>query len=214
MELTRALARRRMVRAFAPDPIDRDTLDDLLDRARRAPSAGNTQATAFVVLDTPATTAAYWDVTLPPPRRAGFRWSELLSAPALVLVTTRPAAYPARYAAADKVATGLGAGTGAWPVPYWWVDAGAVIQNILLLAVDAGLGACLFGPFEHEAAVIRRFDLDADTRIVASIALGRPRPDTPGRSARRPRPPRDAVIHRPPLGSTAPDQSRVPDPGP
>ncbi|MFV0523930.1 MAG: nitroreductase family protein [Acidimicrobiales bacterium] len=199
MELVRALARRRMVRAFAPDPIDAGTLDELLDRARRAPSAGNTQAVAFVVLDTPEATAAYWDVTLPPPRRTGFRWPGLVAAPALVLVTTRPDAYPTRYAEADKAATGLGAGTDAWPVPYWWVDAGAVVQNILLLAVDTGLGACLFGPFGHETTVAHRFGLDEGTRIVATIALGRPRADTPGRSALRARAPRHEVIHRPRL---------------
>jgi nitroreductase len=42
---------------------------ELIDLARRAPSAGNTQACAFVVLEGDET-ARLWDVTLPAPRRA------------------------------------------------------------------------------------------------------------------------------------------------
>jgi nitroreductase len=82
-------------------------------------------------------------------------------------------------------------------VPYWWVDAGTVIQNLLLLAVDDGLGACLFGLFDHEPAVADEFGLDPGLRLVATVALGRPLPDQPGRSAKRPRPPLDEVICRP-----------------
>lgn len=200
MELQTALARRRMVRRFTPDPLPPDQLDRLLDLARRGPSAGNTQATGFVVLDRPEATARYWARTLPPERRAGFRWDGLLAAPALVLVTTRPEAYLARYREPDKAPTGRGASAERWPVPYWFVDAGAVIQNLLLLVTEAGLGACLFGPFDHEAALIADLGLDAGERIVATIALGHPAPDEPGRSARRPRPPLHQVIRRPPPG--------------
>ncbi|MEM9615195.1 MAG: nitroreductase family protein [Actinomycetota bacterium] len=197
MELTTALARRRMVRRFDPAPLPRSDLDELLDRARRAPSAGNTQAAGFVVLDEPAQTARYWDLTLPSERRRGFRWQGLLVAPALVIVTTRPQAYLDRYAESDKAASGRGGDADRWPVPYWWVDAGAVAQNVLLLAVDRGWGACLFGPFDHEPALRREFGLDEDVRLVATIAVGRPLPDEPGRSSSRPRPPLDQVIHRP-----------------
>lgn len=197
MELISAIARRRMVRAFEPTPLERDELDALLDRARRAPSAGNSQAVRFVVLDEPRLTARYWNVTLPPSRRPGFRWQGLLDAPVLVLVTTNPKLYVQRYGEHDKAGTGLGAGADAWPVPYWWVDAGAVVQNMLLLVVDQGWGACLFGPFDDEPAISAEFGLATDTRLVATIAIGRSLPDRPGRSAERVRPPRNEVILRP-----------------
>ena len=201
MELRAAIGARRMVRAFDPEPLDDGRLDELLDRARRAPSAGNTAATRFVVLDTPAATARYWDVTLPPgPRRDGFRWQGLMDAPALVLVATTPERYLARYSESDKARTGRGESVQRWPVPYWWVDAGAVIQNLLLLVVEAGLGACLFGLFDHEQAVRDEFELDDGLRLVAAIAVGRPLPDQPGRSARRPRPDRADLISRPGRG--------------
>jgi nitroreductase len=185
-----------MVRAFLDEPVDPDVLDELCDLARRAPSAGNSQGLDLLVLTGPEQVGAYWDVTLPAPRRGSFRWPGLVAAPALVLVITDPEAYARRYDEADKAATGLGAGPEAWPVPYWWVDAGAAIEHLLLGAVDAGLGACLFGLFDHEPAVAEAFGVPAGRRVVAAIALGRPAPATPGRSAGRPRRPLDEVVHR------------------
>lgn len=187
-----------MVRAFRPDPVDRAVVDRLCDLARRAPSAGNTQASAFLVLDTPADVAAYWDTTLPEPARGSFGWPGLLTAPVLVVVAVRPAAYVERYAEGDKARTGLGEGMGEWGVPYWWVDAGAVAQNLLLGVVDAGLGACLFGLFDHEPAVARRFGVPDGWRLVATVAIGHPdeAATRPGRSAHRPRPPLGDVLHR------------------
>ena len=198
MELEQAVRARRMVRSFRPDPVDPAEIDRLCDLARRAPSAGNTQATAFLVLDAPDDVGAYWDVTLPEPRRSGFGWPGLLAAPVLVVVAVRPDAYLERYAEPDKARSGLGAGAHRWAVPYWWVDAGAAAQNLLLGVVDVGLGACLFGLFDHEQAVADRFGVPDGWRLVATIALGHPDPGTTaaGRSAGRPRPPIDRVVHR------------------
>ena len=196
MELTNAIRQRRMVRAFSDQPVAADMVDTMLEHARRAPSAGNTQATSFLVLDRPDAVARYWDTTLPPDRRAGFRWQKLLDAPVLVIVTTDPTAYVSRYAEPDKDHQRLGHDREAWDVPYWWVDAGAVAQNLLLCCVDNGLGACLFGLFQHEAAVKESFDVPEQIRLVASIALGHPLPDEAGRSAARPRPPLTSVAHR------------------
>ena len=196
MELGDAIRRRRMVRAFTDEPVDPALVDALCDLVRRAPSAGNAQPVELLVLDAPDAVAAYWDITLPEPRRQGFRWPGLVRAPVLVIVTVRPDAYVERYAEPDKASTGLGEGLDAWPVPYWWVDGGAAVEHLLLGAVDAGLGACLFGQFAHEAAVAAAFGVPEDRRAVATIALGWPAPDEPGRSAGRPRPPLDEIVHR------------------
>jgi nitroreductase len=199
LELSEALRRRHMVRAFGPDPVDPATVDALLDAARRAPSAGNTQAVRFLVLDTADAVAGYWDLTLPPVRRASFAWPGLVAAPVLVVVLVDPAAYVDRYAEPDKAATGLGAGTDAWAVPYWWVDAGAAIQSLLLGVVDVGLGACLFGLFAHEEAVLGAHGVPAGWRAAGTVAIGPlpgPETDRPGLSAARPRPPLSAVAHR------------------
>jgi nitroreductase len=196
VELTDVVRRRRMVRAFTDEAVDPAVVDSLCDLARRAPSAGNSQAVAFLVLDDAGSTARYWSTTLTERRRAGFRWPGLLAAPVLVVVATRPDTYVARYGEPDKAATGLGATADAWAVPYWWVDAGAAVEHLLLGAVDAGLGACLFGLFEHEAAVADTFGVPDDWRLVGTVALGHPAPDEPGRSAARPRRPLHEVVHR------------------
>lgn len=184
-----------MVRAFTPDPVDPTVVDHLVDLARRAPSAGNSQGMAYVVLEG-RRTAAYWDVSLPPDRRATFGWPGLVDAPVLVLVLVRPAAWVERYAEPDKAATGLGASADAWPVPYWWVDVGMAAEHLLLGAVDAGLGACFFGPFGHEASVLADLGVPDGWRLVGTVALGHPAPDPPGRSAGRPRPAIHEVLHR------------------
>lgn len=185
-----------MVRAFTDQVVDPAVVDGLVDLARRAPSAGNSQGCAYVVLSGPVETARYWDVTLPAERRASFRWPGLVAAPVLVVCLVRPDAWVERYAEPDKVSSGLGQGSDAWPVPYWWVDAGMAIEHLLLGAVDAGLGACFFGLFGHEAAVLAELAVPAGWRAVGTIALGHPAPHEPGRSATRPRPGLDEVIHR------------------
>lgn len=186
-----------MVRDFSTQPVAPATVIGLVDLARRAPSAGNTQALDVLVLATEKARAQYWDLTLPEPRRATFRWPGLVAAPLLLLVVVDPEAYVARYGEPDKVATGLGVGTEAWPVPYWWVDAGAAAEHILLGAVDAGLGACLFGPFDHEAAIADAFGVPPGRRIVATIALGHRAEATerPGRSAKRDRRSVESMVH-------------------
>jgi nitroreductase len=114
----------------------------------------------------------------------------------LIVVAVSPEAYVARYGEPDKSGTGLGASLDAWSVPYWWVDAGAAVENLLLAVTDAGLGACLFGLFDHEHAVADVFGVPEGVRLVATVAVGHRGPaDRRGRSAERPRRALAEVIH-------------------
>ncbi|MBV9951073.1 MAG: nitroreductase family protein [Acidimicrobiia bacterium] len=196
MSLRDVVVRRRMVRAFTKEAVAPEVLDGLLDLARRAPSAGNSQGTAFVVLDTADAVASYWDRTLPAERRASFGWPGLLDAPVLVVVVCSARAYVDRYSEPDKVASGLGADADAWSVPYWYVDAGMAVEHLLLGVTEAGLGACFFGLFEHEAAVLASLGVPDGWRAVGTIAIGHPAPDHPGASAGRPRRSLGDVVHR------------------
>ena len=185
-----------MVRAFTADPVDPTIVDELVDLARRAPSAGHSQGWAFVVLEGSEETSRYWDVALPPARRPSFRWPGLVAAPVLVVALVRPGAWVERYAEPDKAATGLGADTQAWGVPYWWVDGGMAVEHLLLGAVDAGLGACFFGVFEHEAATLAALGVPDGWRALGTVALGHPAPHEPGRSTTRGRRPLHEILHR------------------
>jgi nitroreductase len=185
-----------MTRAFRPDPIPHTLLETVIDAGRRAPSAGNSQGFAFVVLEGRAETATYWDTTLP--GRSSFGFPGLLDAPALVIVLAHPGAYVERYAEPDKAATGLGEGAERWPVPYWTVDASFAAMLIQLAAIDAGLGVLFFGPFDHEADVLRALGIPDDRQAIGTIALGWPdeqRDTRAGTSATRPRRDQADVIH-------------------
>ena len=206
MEVGDAIRARRMVRAFDGRPVPPGLVDQLVDLARRAPSAGNTRPWAFVVLEGDDT-ARLWDVTLPAARRPGFRWQRLVDAPVVVVPVVAPHAYTARYAEPDKQATGLGGGLDAWPVPYWWVDGGMAVHGLLLAAVDAGLGALFYGLFEHEEAALVALGVPAGWRALGAVALGWPAEDEPGRSAGRPRAPLASVLHRGGWRGSAPGQT-------
>uniref|UniRef100_UPI00359479C6 nitroreductase family protein n=1 Tax=Blastomonas sp. TaxID=1909299 RepID=UPI00359479C6 len=50
MNVTEAVATRRSVRQFLPDPVPLDVLQEILRKAQRAPSGGNTQPWSAIVL--------------------------------------------------------------------------------------------------------------------------------------------------------------------
>ena len=92
-----------MTRAFRSDPVPPELLDDLVDLASRAPSAGKTQGWHLVVLSGDET-ARFWDVTLPSDERPGFAFPHLLDAPVIALPLADPQAYLDRYSEPDKAA--------------------------------------------------------------------------------------------------------------
>jgi nitroreductase len=196
-EFREVVRNRRMTRAFVPDPVDPAVVDELVDLASRAPSAGKTQGWHVVVLEGAEQVARYWDITLPADRRATFRWRHLLDAPVLMLPLADPAAYVDRYAEPDKARTGLGAGAEAWPAPYWTIDTSMAVMTMLLAAEDRGLGALFFGVFQREADVRAEFGIPERLEIIGAVALGHPRPDDePGRSSSRSRRSPEQIIHR------------------
>ena len=197
MDLADVLRRRRSVRSFTEQPVPDGTVEALVAAAVRAPAAGNTHGLAVVALEGPTEVARYWDVALPEHRRADFAWPGLLRAPVLLVVVCRPGAWVERYAEADKGRAGLGSSTDDWPVPYWFVDTAFSAMLVQLAAVDAGLGACFFGLFEHEAPVLGALGVPEGWRAVGTIAVGWPAPDDrPSRSAARGRPAVADVLHR------------------
>ena len=198
MELAEALRRRRMVRSFTSEPLSPALLERVLAAAVRAPAAGNTHGTDAVVLEGPGQTAPFWEATTTADwRAASARWPGLRSAPVVVALFTDPGAYLARYAETDKARSGLGRAEEAWPVPYWYVDAGQVVMLLLLAAADAGIGACFLGNFRGEEALRRALGVPADRRYVGAVLLGHPvATDTPSASAGRPRRPVGEVFHR------------------
>ena len=191
---------RRMTRAFESAPVDPAVIDDMVDLASRAPSAGKAQGWHLVVLEGDDT-AVFWDTTLPTVRRDSFRWQQLLSAPVIALPFADAKAYTDRYAEPDKIQTGLGAGTDAWPVPYWTIDTSMSVMTLLLAAEDLGLGALFFGVFRGERELRQALSIPPGLELLGALAIGHPAAksadDTdPGRSADRRRRQPAEIIHR------------------
>ena len=118
-----------------------------------------------------------------------------------------PRAYVERYSEADKRASGLGAGTEAWPAPYWTVDTSMSVMTMLLAAEDVGLGALFFGIFRGERELRRALGIPPVMQILGAVALGFPAasdlagfddtgPGGPGWSAGRKRRTPDEIVHR------------------
>jgi nitroreductase len=179
MELTEAIRRRRMVRSFAPDPVDPDLVDRLLEDALRGPSAGNTRGVAWVVLEG-GDTATYWEHATTEDWRSGAgRYPGLSRAPVVALSLCSPAAYLERYGEADKWHSGLGAasernGESAWPIPYWFGDAAFSTLLLLLGVTAAGLGAAFLGNFRGEQPVLGALGVPNGWRLFGAVLIGQP----------------------------------------
>jgi nitroreductase len=172
-------------------------LNALVDLASRAPSAGKAQGWHLVVLRGEET-ALFWDVTLPVMGRGTFKWQRLLDAPVIALPLADQRAYRSRYSEPDKAGTGLGAGTQAWPAPYWTIDSAMAVMTLLLAAEDAGLGALFFGVFKGERRLRQQLGIPPGLDLLGAIALGHPyepAADPPGRSSGRARRRPNEIIH-------------------
>lgn len=193
MDVRAAIRQRRMVRAYDRRPVAAALLDDVLDAAARAPSAGLAQPVDLLVLTDEADRAVFWDLAFPV--RSGYQWPHLFDAPVVVVPLIEPDAYVRRYALPDKAAAGL-TDLDAWPAPYWWIDGGMAVENLLLAAVGTGLGASLFGLFVNEREILTAFGVPPGRRALGGVTIGYPLPEPPVRSSPLPRRSAADVVHR------------------
>jgi nitroreductase len=197
MDFGDLVRRRRMCRDFSATPVDTEMVDRILDRARRAPSAGHTQGWAFLVLEGPAQTARFWRANSDPEWLADPDLPGLMRAPIVIVPLCSAQAYLARYSEPDKIAHGL-TEPEAWPAPFWTVDVSFASMLLLLAVVDEGLGALFFGLRQGADVRLREeFSVPATWAPIGAIALGWPSGDGgPRGSAGRGRRPLSEVVHR------------------
>jgi nitroreductase len=181
MQFRELLPLRRMVRHYAPTPVSREQVERIVETVRRAPSAGYSQGQRLLVVTEEAGRADVATVF----GEAGWANPDdlepwLTSAPVHVLVCTREDDYHDRYRMPDKLDDGDEI---EWPVPYWFVDAGAALMMLLLAALDEGLAAGVSGvPLDVAARMRTSFGIPDDVAIVALVTVGVAAPD-PGWSA-------------------------------
>lgn len=190
MELREVVARRRMVRNYQDRPVDRQVIERVVEAARRAPSAGFTQGQSFVVVTDPelrrriAELGGEADYV-----EAGFDpW--MSRAPVHVVVCVSEEAYRRRYREPDKAGTD----EQHWPVPYWWVDAGASLMLLLLAAVDEGLAAGFFGV--HRLPGLQELlGIPEEVSPIGVVTIGHPALDRRSGSLARGWRPLEEVVH-------------------
>ena len=126
MDVYEAIEKRYSVRSYQPRPIEQDTLDQILNAGRLAPSARNRQEWKFVVVR---------DESL---RRALAKAADqpfLAQAPVILAMV------------ATENTQVMHCGVPASPV-----DCAIAIDHITLAAVAEGLGTCWIGHFDQAAA--------------------------------------------------------------
>lgn len=157
MTLEEIITTRRSVRSFTDEPVSKEAILRLLDRARWAPCAS--ECWRFVVVQESERKERLAQAA---------RQSWIATAPVLIVV---------------------GADLHAFAEPEgsrWWrwdaykfrdifpiQDTAAAIQNLMLTAVDMGLGTCWIGSF-NEGNVAKVVAFRARIRPVALIPVGHP----------------------------------------
>ena len=192
MKVSDAIARRMSVRAFLPKAPPAATVRNILETAARAPSGGNLQPWRVhaltgaplaellaAVAAAPLQEAPEYTVYPPdlwePYRTRRFQNGEQLYSTLDIPREDRPA----RLRQMAKNAQFFGAPVGIFLSidrrmgPPQWADLGCYLQNVMLLAVEAGLATC---PQEYWAfwsePVKAHLCLDAGHTLFAGIALG------------------------------------------
>ena len=148
MEFQQLVRFRRSIRRFAPLPVERETLEKLVDAARYAPSAGNGQPWHFYAVQTAEVLSRLKQEVYPA------EW--FAAAPAVIVVTMDRERAERKYQQ-----RGLEL--------YAFQDTAAAMQNMLLCAADLGLAACWVGDVYKRQPIIR-VAIAADRAVAVKTA--------------------------------------------
>jgi nitroreductase len=168
MNTREAIAARRSIRRFNPDPLTREQVQQLLSAAIQAPSGKNLQPWRFIVLQgaAKAELVAILDDAFAALRDRGIPLGSapaskriMEQAPVTILLMARPVPEAMKQWEEGMVRVNL-------------QSIGAAIQNLCLAATEAGIGSLwiadvLFG----QGAIEERFAGAGET-LVAAVALG------------------------------------------
>jgi nitroreductase len=181
MDFIDVVMKRRAVRRFEEGGVDREVIERIARLAQRAPSGGFSQGQRLVVVTDPERRREVARICGEEFYEADFgRWISECAAQFVPCVSEE--IYHRRYREPDKVDDDGEEMT--WPVPYWFVDIGATMQNIWLAAVNEGLG-CGFVGTDDLDALRNALGVPAEFTPIGVMPVGRPLPDVRSPSLKR-----------------------------
>ena len=152
MDVLEAIKGRRSIRAFKNQGVPAEIVEELIDAARWAPSAGNIQPWEFIIVRKPRINRRLVEAAL------GQMFIE--EAPVVIVVC------------ADEERSSQGYGVRGKTL-YCIQDTAAAMQNIHLTAYSLGLGTCWVGAFREEETR-KILKIPRGMRPVAIIPVGYP----------------------------------------
>lgn len=151
MDLMEAIYRRRSIRRFSPQPVEKDKLYEMVKAARMAPQASNIQPLQYMIVH---------QKELLEPVFACTRWAGYLERYAPE-PGYRPTAYIVVLLNEEIKKNGND------------TDAGLAIENMLLAAVAQDLGTCLIGSVDRQK-IRTLLGVPEQCQIHSIVAVGYP----------------------------------------
>ncbi len=160
MEFNEVLSKRRSIRKFSEQPVDRSLLLSLVEKAALAPTASNLQAWRFCIIDDPALV-----------RKVDLFSPGLSGKPPVIIAVCSDYGY--------ALARGCGEN---YKIYGCIMDASMAAENLMLAATNAGLGTCAIKSY-NEPAVRKLLHLPETLHLELLISIGYP--ETEPRMPRR-----------------------------
>lgn len=154
MNFYELIRRRQSTRKFVDRSIDREVLERIVEAARLAPSAVNSQPWHFVVVDDPEVRRAIAGAV-----SVGGMNKFAAQAAAFVVIVEEPVNILSRV--------------GGWMMHrhYAHMDIGIAVEHIALAATEEGLGSCILGSLD-ERKVQKILGVPRGKSIPLVVALG------------------------------------------
>ncbi len=153
MELQKAIETRRSVRAFTERKVTKNEIEAILRAGTMAPSACNMQSWHFYVICDDSQREKLKEVCA--------EW--VSQAPCVILICTDENGIVSRFGDRGR----------KFPMQ----DTALAMENMLLKAVDLGLGGCIIGAYKQEA-VTELFNIPKEHTVVALMPIGEPASET------------------------------------
>jgi len=157
-DLIDLIKKRRSIRKFKAQPVERDKILTCMEAARYAPSADNKQHWRFLILDDAEIKNNFCNAVFSG-IYAATRWAK--KAPVIIVIV------------ADINFLAHRIGGRVQKVPFYFIDIGIAGEHFVLKAQELGLGTCWIGWFNLNKAQ-KTLNIPKGKKVCQLIALGYP----------------------------------------